>query len=101
VGKHAIKLTIHQADPRPLQRFHAAVLGFGKIDGPYLRPNRVNRDNHTAMWVWHAQNYEDVQYVIGWLWEFLSAPKREQIEHYMAIYDSQPHSTRLSRRTPD
>lgn len=50
------------------------------------------------MWTWCAQNYEDVQYVIGWLWDFLSDPKREQIEHYMKVYTARSHKTRRPRR---
>ena len=93
-----LKIAVSQADPRPLRRFHAAVLRLGKLDGPYLRPHRVHRENHSEMWTWHAQNYEDFHYVIGWLWEFLSEPKREQIDHYVAIYHTRPHLPRVPQR---
>lgn len=85
-----IRLTIHQCDFRPLQRFHRAVMGVGKLRGPYQRPHRVHRENDSPMYTWSAQNHADVRLIIGWLWEFLSEPKREQIDKYAAIWESRP-----------
>lgn len=57
---------IPQIDPRPLQRFQAAVLGIGIIDGP----RRSLNPNHSAQWLWRAASFEDVQAVIAPLWTF-------------------------------
>lgn len=61
-------LAIPQNDPRPLERFHAAVQGLGYINWQRTGTN----------YVWQCQKFADAQAAIALLWAFWSAPKREQ-----------------------
>jgi hypothetical protein len=69
-----LSMEIYQTDPRPLERFRAAVGGIGKVSGP--RPPA--RGSRKVSWTWDAYNWADTQAVIAMLWAFLSAPKRDQ-----------------------
>jgi hypothetical protein len=76
-GQGALRLQIAQVDRRPLDRFRAAVLEIGRVNGPY--PNKgLNRKPY---WSWNVTSVESGQAVIALLWRFLSGPKREQIKN--------------------
>lgn len=68
-------LTVTQKDTRPLERFRAAMGGFGSItrrrDGIY--------ENRYVIHDWTVGSLEQVQFCVCLLWPYLCQPKREQI----------------------
>lgn len=82
-----IGMCVQQADRRPLDRFHAAVLGIGTIKGPYSHASAKGRQ---PLHSWSVTNWRDANTVIGLLWPLLSKPKREQILRSVAIQRSDP-----------
>jgi hypothetical protein len=79
-------LSITQIDRRVLDRFHAAVLGVGKMQGPYTK-RPINRK---PIWRWRACSFEDCQATIALLWKFLSPIKRAQALDVMKRYAARP-----------
>ena len=75
--RHAV-LAVAQIDIRPLERFQNAVLGLGKINGPY-GPYPSQTKNSSPQYRWETAKFEHVQAVVALLWNFLSEPKKEQI----------------------
>lgn len=80
-----ISMSVPQVKLLPLERFHSAVLGQGKI---FLR-NRA-KPNVQACYVWQAQNWRSVQAVSSMLWEFLSNIKKEQYLIALENFRSNP-----------
>ena len=75
-----LRANVQQNDRRPLDRFVAAV-GAGKVNGPYAG-NRVNPIHN-----WNVNSAVALG-VIGRLWPYLSAPKREQALRVAADLDA-------------
>jgi len=72
-----LQLYVGQTDPRPLERFAAAV-GVGKVNGPYGPYPRKGRANTwKPMYAWQVGGRKAEQ-VFDLLRPFLSEPKREQ-----------------------
>lgn len=67
-GYRRFVMSVPQNDPRPLERFHAAVEGLGYINWQRTGTN----------YVWQVQRFEHTQAVMALLWPFWSEPKREQ-----------------------
>lgn len=80
-------MSVQQTDRRPLERFHAAVLGIGTIKGPYHFASAIGRQ---PMYGWSVTNWRGANAVIGLLWPLLSEPKRDQILRSVAIQRSDP-----------
>lgn len=70
-----VTMQISQTEPTTLYRFQRAVLGVGKVRGPYLRQGKTN---HLPVWTWVANTFEDSQAAVALLWGYLSEPKRRQ-----------------------
>jgi hypothetical protein len=70
-------------DPVCLIRFQKAVLGVGKIYGPY---SYSTRKNNGPSYMWRTTNFEHSQAVVAMLWKFLSEPKRAAIEEAFIDY---------------
>jgi hypothetical protein len=79
------QMQIPQVDRRPLDRFHAAVGGLGRVG---FRPRKKWRDQ----WYWQVGSFPNVEAVLALLWPFLSEPKREQAERVLAAYRAKPHT---------
>jgi hypothetical protein len=69
------RVTVPQADIRPIERFHRAVGGVGKV--VFVAPPK-NFPSHKPQWHWTVTKFEHAQAVIAMLWPWLSEPKREQ-----------------------
>jgi LAGLIDADG-like domain len=74
-NKKYLRISIPQADPRPLLRFQAAV-GVGKIRGP-LRPPSF-KPSYKSLWRYHVYRASDIEFVLEQLWPYLSEPKKKQ-----------------------
>jgi len=66
-------VSLTQNNIQPLERFQKAVLGLGNINGPHTKG---------GSWTYKLafNNFEDAQAVVGFIWKFLSPPKRNQIK---------------------
>lgn len=64
-------MVVAQVDPRPLQRFVAAVEGVGDL--ACSRP----RQQHQPIWRWRASD-ANARRALTILWPYLSALKRDQ-----------------------
>src|SRR5258708_5070125 len=67
--------------PEVLQRFQRALLGIGKIYGPYIRKGR-----RLPTWQWRALSFEEAQAAIAMLWRFLSPIKQRQASGALCSY---------------
>jgi hypothetical protein len=86
-GRYA-RMSIHQVDRRPLDRFQSAVLGVGSVIGPY--PHKNGRWQPIHQW---RVSGSGAQAVLAMLWPFLSEPKKEQarpVLEVMSAYFSSP-----------
>jgi len=72
-----LQLTLNQTDPRPLERFAAAV--GGNVTGPYAITGNGGRK---PRWQWQRVGSPAAE-VVERLWTYLSEPKREQITRVM------------------
>jgi hypothetical protein len=70
-------------DPVCLHRFQAAVLGIGKVYGPYIYKTKPNNG---PAFMYKVSSFENGQAVIAMLWKFLSEPKRQVIEEIYLDY---------------
>jgi hypothetical protein len=89
-------MTINQIDTEVLERFHKAVLGLGKIYGPYI-PSGITKagEPRKQMWTWRVSNWIDCQAVYAMLYPFLGTIKRAQGAKVLA---NQPLSSPLKCR---
>lgn len=82
------RLNVPQADPRPIDRFKAAIGGIGHVrivPPPKLYPTRKQQ------WHWDTTSFEHAQAALAMLWSFLSRPKREQaLKAFKAYGGGQP-----------
>ena len=69
-----VRIQVKQVDPRPLERFYAAI---GKVGTIRLEPRR---GGSRPIYVWYAQRAGVVFHVLDRLWPYLSEPKKEQAE---------------------
>lgn len=74
-GTYAEVIRIHQKDPRPLERFQAAIGGIGRLK----HVNNVTSE----IWRWECECAR-ARAVMDVLLPYLSAPKREQWEAVLA-----------------
>ena len=72
-----IRISITQTDTEVLDRFNKAVLGLGKVCGPYAEKNPNAKDKY----ILYVTSFEKVQAVMGLLWNFLSSIKRAQFKN--------------------
>ena len=84
-NRSGIVARIAQNHRPPLERFRLAVLGRGRVTGPYQR--RAGN----PFWVWTASSFEDTQAVIAALWPFLCEPKRFQAYRELSGWLKPPH----------
>src|SRR5215472_5877824 len=68
-------LTISQVERAPLERFMAAIGGFGHIYGPYVHDLPGRRG---AIHRYRMGRFEHVQATVCFLWPWLSAWRRKQ-----------------------
>lgn len=74
-----LQLYVGQTDPRPLERFAAAV-GAGKVRGPYGPYARNGKPNNwKPMYAWQLGGRK-AESVFATLRPYLSEPKREQYD---------------------
>lgn len=85
-GHSYIRMTVVQAEPVTLRRFQDAVGGVGKVFGPYKRPRLACRTrDQKDIYHYVVMKHADVLKIRDLLWEFLSAPKREQFTKAMEV----------------
>lgn len=72
--KHYARMAIHQVHLPSLERFQRAVLGLGRIGGPYDHSGGRNK----PIYKWQVTNYAEVQAVGVLLIGFLAAEKADQ-----------------------
>lgn len=92
-------LAITQYERSTLERFQSAVMGRGRIyTATLLQPNGRVRSQ------WSAQGFEEAQAVAALLWNWLSAPKRQQIADSLVEYHARrclmPRRLRALRGRP-
>lgn len=73
-------MTISQVNNDTLERFQRAVLGIGKIYGPY------QHKNGRPQFVWRSYRWIDSQAVLALLWRFLGTHKQEQAARAFAVH---------------
>lgn len=78
-GKNYARMAIHQVHLPSLERFQRAMLGLGRIGGPYDH----NAGKSKLIYKWQASSWSDVQAIGAMLWTFLCDEKRAQWEKVM------------------
>jgi len=68
------QMSINQVNVLPLKRFQAAVLGLGRINGPY------KHGEWQDIYTWRVSSFQDVQAVAVMLWPFLEEVKKNQLK---------------------
>ena len=68
-------MSVTQCNRDTLERFQGAVLGLGRINGPY----EGRTTNASLQWVWHCTKWQDRQAVTALLWRFIGRQKRDQL----------------------
>jgi hypothetical protein len=74
---------IQMTDVEPLERFHAAVGGLGRITGPYSRPK--DRRKHAPYWQWQVSKKSDIEKLYEILKPMLSARRIKQFERSLTM----------------
>jgi hypothetical protein len=74
-GRQSPILSVEQVDIRALQRFHKAVLGVGRMYGPY-GPYQGNKQPYYR---WQTTNLPESIAACGLLWNWLGPVKRGQM----------------------
>lgn len=70
----SVTATVVQTNPAPIYRFHAAICGVGRINGPF----KGRKANYKPYWRWSTEGRPSVCSVLSMLWPYLSYPKRQQ-----------------------
>lgn len=80
----AIRLQIKMTDVEPLRKFWEAINHKAKVYGPYRERKWKGeyRDNYQVL----VQNFEEFQFVMCLLWNWLSQPKKNQFKETMISY---------------
>jgi len=84
-GKNrTIRLAVKMTDVEPLRRFWEATNHKCKVYGPYRERAWKNfyRDNYQVV----VQNFEEFQFIMCLLWNWLSQPKRNQFRETVTAY---------------
>ena len=76
-----IGLNVHQVDKYALERLNKALLGLGKVCGPY-GPYSGNRQAH---YQYVVGNFADTEAVIALLWNWLGPVKRKQAANALKL----------------
>jgi LAGLIDADG-like domain len=74
--KSGVSMEINQVGREVLDRFRSAVLGLGKVTGPYEKRRRG--PGWHPQFRWSAHSYQATQAIVALLWKFLSPIKRNQ-----------------------
>lgn len=82
--------------PDTIHRFHAALGGLGRINGPHSSPGTAGHPR----WEWCCTRNHEVLAVVPLLWSFLSEPKREQIRRAMCPWIADLQLRRPYRFSP-
>lgn len=83
---YGIRLAVAQNSIEVLERFQGAV-GVGRVYGPYK-----------GEFSYCISGFENVQYVLALLWEWLSEPKRFQAENVLRYYHSFERNPKRRRK---
>jgi len=79
-------MTVAQASsPETLERFNDAIMGLGKIYGPY-GPYTTQKKPYYQLQIF---GFEKVQAAIAMLWDFLSTEKQRQAKNVLKYFLSQ------------
>src|SRR5260370_24794915 len=76
-----MRVQITQTEPTTLNRFQSAVGGLGYISGPRNQGGL----GHKPVWVFKCGRFEHAQAIVAMLWQFLSAPKREDSQRALIL----------------
>lgn len=91
--KGSIRVQVGQTDRRVLDRFQKAVLGLGKVYGPYPRL----KENWQPRYIFETHGFEQSQAIVAMLYQFLSPVKQEQclkaLGEYNEWYGSSNHKS--------
>ena len=93
-GDQLVLTVVQTKETATLERFRAAVGGYGNI---YERNHR--REGWSQTWVIQIGAYREVQQAACLMWDFLSEPKRQQIAEALTKY-KQYQAEAASRRPP-
>jgi hypothetical protein len=94
---YSIKLSVHQVRREPLDKFHIAVSGIGRIVGPYIRGRRPNQK---PIYHYMCSRATDCWTIYMILKPYLCEPKLEQFEDVFLRYNSRPHKARGRPKGP-
>ncbi len=76
------RVSISMTNKEPLVRFQEATLGLGKpVKGPYSPPSY--KKNWGKFYVYQINGFEQVQAIMGMLWNWLSEEKRLQFKRVL------------------
>lgn len=81
-GNQPPLISVSQVDPRSLERLKFAVLGCGKVRGPY-GPYGTNKQ---PFYVWQTSNLPDTIAVAGLLWNWIGPVKRVQMAEAFRLH---------------
>jgi len=78
-----VHLKIGMTDEDTVRRFHAAVGGLGRVNGPYWRGN----ERHSPQWHWQlSAGFEKTQAVIAMLWGGLGERRRARAKEALGNF---------------
>lgn len=84
----ALRLQLKMTDLEPIQKFRNALNNIPKLNGPY---KNGPKETHNDIYVCLIQNFEDFQFCICLLWQWLSLPKQQQaanaLKNYIGMYN--------------
>lgn len=75
------RLDVSQVDRRVLDKLRG-ILQFGKVYGPY----RPQKKNHNDFYLFSVRGLEEVQFILGAVWQWLSSVKQEQAKNVLLAY---------------
>ena len=73
-NRWVLKLSIAQVEREPLDKFHAAIGGLGRVYGPYKQRN----EKSSPQFLFMMNSFEACQAVIAMIWRWLSAKRKKQ-----------------------
>jgi hypothetical protein len=94
---HSPRLSVTQVDRRVLDRLQAALLGLGRVAGPYDKATE-ERPNIQPQWIYRAQSWHEVQAAIALMWKYLSPVKRAQARRTLLALREYQQSTKRQLR---
>lgn len=81
-----LRFQLAQTDRRVLDRFQKAVLGLGRIYGPYA----THGGNDRPIFQFQAASFEQIQAIVAMLYQFLSPVKQEQCLGALKKFEANP-----------